>query len=234
MSDEAMRLARLLMQKAAATLLQQKSASLFSIKHGRFSDFEGALGEVKRALSPYCHIRLMNQNARCALLYVYQPDLLLRGLKLPAVRRFLLSCGYQEDALEACARAQVQGCEKRCALCQRQASSVHLEMLLDHLSARFDHLYCPHEVGIFLDYPLRDVLGFIRFEGKRAKCIGCWKVYSDPEEAKRRFAKYREAEHLVQAKIADEVNPMHGLLKLYSERNLNDAYSVEEALLQLG
>ena len=35
----------------------------------------------------------------------------------------------------------------------------------------------PHEIGLFLGYPVEDVLGFIENAGQNCKCCGCWKVY---------------------------------------------------------
>ena len=42
--------------------------------------------------------------------------------------------------------------------------------------------------GEFLGYPLGDVAGFIRNGGKNCKCCGCWKVYCNELEARKRFA----------------------------------------------
>ena len=49
----------------------------------------------------------------------------------------------------------------------------------------------PHEIGLFLGYPLGDVAGFIRNRGKNCKCSGCWKVYCNELEAQKRFARYK-------------------------------------------
>lgn len=49
----------------------------------------------------------------------------------------------------------------------------------------------PHEIGVFLGYPLEDVTGFIAHGGRNYTYCGCWKCYGDPEEARRRFARYR-------------------------------------------
>ena len=49
----------------------------------------------------------------------------------------------------------------------------------------------PHEVGLFLGYPPRDVEGFIREKARRAKCTGAWKVYGDEEVARKTFALYK-------------------------------------------
>ena len=51
----------------------------------------------------------------------------------------------------------------------------------------------PHEMGIFLGYPLEDVRGFIRHEGKESRYTGYWKVYGDVTQAKQIFQAYDDA-----------------------------------------
>lgn len=48
----------------------------------------------------------------------------------------------------------------------------------------------PHEIGIFLGYPLCDVKGFIEHGGRDCKLCGIWKVYGDEKEAAACFARY--------------------------------------------
>ena len=50
----------------------------------------------------------------------------------------------------------------------------------------------PHEIGLFLGYPLEDVQGFIENCGKNYRLCGCWKVYGDPQAALRCFARYEK------------------------------------------
>ena len=50
----------------------------------------------------------------------------------------------------------------------------------------------PHEIGLFLDYPLGDVIGFIENAGHNFKCSGCWKVYCNECEAVKLFARYKK------------------------------------------
>lgn len=45
----------------------------------------------------------------------------------------------------------------------------------------------PHEIGIFLGYPLADVIGFIQNKGKNYSCCGYWKCYGDAQQAKKLF-----------------------------------------------
>lgn len=62
--------------------------------------------------------------------------------------------------------------------------------LLEHLKRRFACGAFPHEVGVFLGYPIEDVQGFIEHKGKAYKFCGYWKVYGDVEKAKLRFSQY--------------------------------------------
>ena len=48
----------------------------------------------------------------------------------------------------------------------------------------------PHEIGLFLGYPLGDVMGFIENAGRNSKCSGCWKVYCNECEAIKLFARF--------------------------------------------
>lgn len=50
----------------------------------------------------------------------------------------------------------------------------------------------PHEIGIFLGYPLCDVVGFIQNKGDNYALSGCWKVYEDPISAKSYFNLLKE------------------------------------------
>ncbi len=48
----------------------------------------------------------------------------------------------------------------------------------------------PHEMGIFLGYPLGDVKGFIRHRGRDFLYCGYWKVYENEAEARKLFSVY--------------------------------------------
>ena len=55
----------------------------------------------------------------------------------------------------------------------------------------------PHELGLFLGYPIEDVEGFIKENGKNYLYSGYWKVYKDTELKIRLFKDYER----VQAEI---------------------------------
>lgn len=48
----------------------------------------------------------------------------------------------------------------------------------------------PHEIGIFLGYPIKDVQGFIENKGQNYKYCGYWKVYNNVVSAKILFSSY--------------------------------------------
>ena len=83
------------------------------------------------------------------------------------VRVFLRQCGYDLSG----------GMES--VICQ----------LARRLCLRADF---PHEIGIFLGYPLRDVVGFICNKGQNYSCCGHWKSYGDAEQAQQTFDAYKK------------------------------------------
>ena len=54
----------------------------------------------------------------------------------------------------------------------------------------------PHEIGAFLGYPPKDVIGFVKNKGSNCLCSGWWKVYHDAENAKKMFLKFDKCREL--------------------------------------
>ena len=86
------------------------------------------------------------------------------------VKELLFATGYEDVSLRA----------------------VLLEFRLRYRTYMESRGHFPHEIGLFLGYPLGDVEGFIVNRGQNCKCCGCWKVYGDEEQALRQFARYRK------------------------------------------
>jgi hypothetical protein len=67
--------------------------------------------------------------------------------------------------------------------------STGLSACLTALKSRFDNpASFPHEVGVFLGYPLEDVIHFSAGHPAPYHCRGYWQVYHRPDRAKRAFA----------------------------------------------
>ena len=148
-------------------LANLKTANLFSCRYSSQEQLAGQVLSWHRALeSKGVCLRLLRAKNGCALIYVYRPLRLAADLCKPGVAELLAGCGYQSLAPnEALARLSER-------LCSQEGF--------------------PHEIGIFLGYPLEDVKGFIENSGRHFKICGQWKVYSDTKRAEKLFAKYAE------------------------------------------
>ena len=60
---------------------------------------------------------------------------------------------------------------------------------LDYKEGNMDF---PHEIGLFLGYPLEDVESYIKNKGEDYLICGIWKVYHNVDAAVRTFGKYNE------------------------------------------
>ena len=153
----------LLAEQCAPTLAGLKPASLF---RWRNPDPDLALYWA-RQLAPFgLGLRLIHAGPRAALVYVYRGRWLRRILSDPENAAFLRRYGYQPE----------------------RGSGFLLRQLDRRLSLSPDF---PHEIGIFLGYPLEDVTGFIENHGQNYTCLGCWKAYGDPRAAGERFDRFR-------------------------------------------
>ena len=58
------------------------------------------------------------------------------------------------------------------------------------LKNRYKEFNCPHELGIFLGFPLNDVMDFMNCKNKKCLSCGYWLVYNNLQEAKETFSMY--------------------------------------------
>lgn len=81
-----------------------------------------------------------------------------------------------------------------------------LEACLAVLQTRFQQC-CPHEVGVLLGIPLKDVLGFMRLENLPLTCRGEWCVYGNPDESLAAMKQYADDRIYVDTLLAKGVSP---------------------------
>ena len=93
--------------------------------------------------------------------------------------------------------ARALGCDKACDILRAQGYPLHnLDECLACLHEKFAvGIHCPHEVGLFLDYPPDDVKSFMENSKAKSLCPGYWKVYGNVRKARRTFRKYKRAEY---------------------------------------
>ncbi len=143
-----------------------KCANLLSVCHKTYDNIEQELDKLNRHFNSKSIflIRLCLSQSR-TLILVYGRELLERTI-------------YQKENL---------------ILLQQEGYPIEkgLDCILEHLSFRLQSQQeFPHEIGIFLGYPLDDVLGFLEHQGRNYKISGYWKVYGDVCSAKMLFEKY--------------------------------------------
>ena len=167
---------RAIIDHASPTLARLKLGSLLNLEIGESFFVEFArLGDELRGKG--VKLTILRLHGGKALLYVYRPDELERALQDKEVRRFLTTCGY--DRFDAAGAIQT---------------------LRNHLK---DTTAFPHEIGVFLGYPLADVLGFIENCGKNCLACGCWKVYSDLCFAQQTFRRFEKCKTVYQRLFAE-------------------------------
>ena len=135
----------------------------------RTEDLTEQLEQLRQQLLPRgVELRLLQLGPDRALVYVYRIRRLVRDLADPEIRQFLQGCGYRDFSAEG--------------------ALAHLARRIAENGGEF-----PHEIGLFLGYPLGDVQGFITHRGQNCKCTGCWKVYCNEQEAQKQFCRLQSA-----------------------------------------
>lgn len=120
------------------------------------------------------HCQVLKHGRNALLTLFYHPPRLARHLAHPPHAAFLSRHGYPPGA-------ELPELIRRC---------------------RFAPSF-PHEIGLFLGYPLKDVHGFIT---DPSTCLhlprGLWRVTGDPAESLAAMARIRHAEDLARASLA--------------------------------
>ena len=110
-------------------------------------------------------------------------------LKVLSIKGRSMIYVYQKEKLnKLCSCKQIQKIFK-----QYDYNCTSLETLIIDLQKRLNDYNFPHEIGLFLGYPMTDVLGFI--EGRKHLSAGYWKVYSHVKNCQQTFDKYHKCTH---------------------------------------
>lgn len=166
-----------LIEHCSPTLASIKAASLFTYTYKSLKELHVRVtywnSKMKRKGITF-DILSENVGVNKALIYVYRRADLEKILNRDEIRSFLLNHGYLIDDNEI-------------------VGGVNCENIILQLKKKFEKLnQFPHEIGIFLGYPIGDVKGFIENHGCNCKCTDYWKVYCNEEEATKTFRKYKK------------------------------------------
>lgn len=166
-----------IIRHCSPTLAGLKTGNLFNCPYTDKEELLRSLRSLNRRLRPKgVRIIPMNLFDNKVLLYLYRPNRLKHDLEETQIASLLAEYGYAVD---------------------------HPGKCVVQLSRRLRGMgQFPHEIGLFLSYPVEDVCGFMKSPGEGYKCIGCWKVYGDEQRAKKQFAKFQKCTNIYCAQAA--------------------------------
>lgn len=67
---------------------------------------------------------------------------------------------------------------------------VTVDSYLDHLVSKISSDNFPDEIGIFLGYPIKDVVGFMGYGNYSISSTKYWRVYGDPKPSEDLYSKF--------------------------------------------
>ena len=160
---------KMLVEQCAPTLSGIKPANLFRYCAGGGDAVRREIAYWDKELSQHgISVKIIKEcpESEAVLVYVYRKRWVEKILADPETVAFLKQKGYMMPG----------------------SCGFILQQLSNRLCAE---KHFPHEIGVFLGYPLEDVIGFIENRGRNYTCCGFWKTYGDPREARHRFDRYR-------------------------------------------
>jgi hypothetical protein len=131
-------------------------------------------------------VRELADRGSSLLLLLYRPEALAALLQMKSVSVILKKSGYDAPA--------------------------DPEKVLAELEKRVAGEGFPHEIGVFLGYPLKDVVGFMGLARLSFTCQGPWKIFGDPSQSLSLARNHRECRCRMSQQLASGCNP-HDCLK---------------------
>lgn len=189
-----------LAQYCMPTICKQKPSNLIQINKrmilkGYTEFYELLVAEVTQF---ECNSSILFENERMAMILIYNMQLIDTLILNDNVSAFL-------------------------KLYQYNVKNINVVEYLNHFKERYAEYWknggaFPHEIGIFLGYPLSDVEGFIKNHGQNYLLNGFWKVYQDREKTEEIFVMYQRLREnaiklLLDGKKLKEINTSYLIQK---------------------
>ena len=127
-------------------------------------------------------VRVLADRGTSVLLLLYSRDALGSLLAQKSVRVILGKAGYPEPAC--------------------------FEAVLSELEHRVEGEGFPHEIGVFLGYPLKDVVGFMGWAQLSFTCQGPWKIFGNPAPSLELAENHRKCRCEMSLQLASGCNPL--------------------------
>lgn len=180
----------LFIRYAAPTICGIKPANLFTLSESQFMTENLKKLEANLKVQNLCMTFFKTSSNRW-MIFVYDFVWIRQIISTALIQAYLKGKGYTDPS----------------------NTLLTLKQLFNHLQ---NHKNFPHEIGLFLGYPIEDVIGFEENHGKNCKYCGYWKSYSDTSEAKTCCAKYKWCSELCK-QLFDEGLSVPQIIKKYKE-----------------
>lgn len=155
----------LIINHCAPTLSGIKIANIFTYQYNSKKDVYKKIASYNKILnSRNINVSIIKDYDNKVIVYVYNKKRLEEYIFNDEIFDFLEDYGYKDKNLYKC-----------------------IKLLKERMQYNKDF---PHEIGIFLGYPLMDIYGFINNYGKNSLYTGYWKVYHNKKEAIKTFESY--------------------------------------------
>ncbi len=138
-------------------------------------------------------LRVLQTSQRALLLFCYHPGQLDKHLAHAGIRVLLGKAGYDISL----------------------SSEELLTSLADKIagSANF-----PHEIGLFIGYPAKDVAAFMGLVDLPFTCQGPWKIYGNPEKSICLANSFRDSRQVMVSRLKSCGSPLEHLAALKTSR----------------
>ena len=143
-----------------------KVANIVSIYKSKVENAAAEIERLNRAMNKKdIFFKILCECKERAMIIVYRKSLMEKQLGDDSVKQFLKKYGYGESG--------------------------DIEEYLEILKKRLELEDFPHEIGVFLGYPLCDIEGFIERKNDYV-FSGEWKVYENADEALKLFERFEK------------------------------------------
>ena len=186
----------------AATVAGEKPATLMSLSktHHMLFDLWNKFSKELFYTNNIDYCKLKGSDISEIVLFYHRPKI-EELLKEKEIKQFLSNQGYKTDSLED---------------------------ILDLLKSRYSSFQSPqefpHEIGIFLGIPLKDVKGFMGLSSLSCAEISRirWIVYGNPKSSLEVMERYKESEDRVRTLLTSGENPLKVLNGKYIIKKINN------------
>jgi hypothetical protein len=175
-----------LAQQCAPLLTGDKVSNLFIVARAEKHNV------IKMFAGTEISIYVLCQTEQKVTFFLYRKEQLVELLQHYEARAFLNTLGYEEFGVEN---------------------------ILKILKTKYGKYMLskeefPHELGVILEYPIKDVCAFMENQGRNSLHVGYWKVYSNLASALAVFERYDKAKEIVLGLISQGAD-IGQILELY-------------------